>query len=312
MISEMNKEGKAEVRAMITRADPGRTNKGTPYLSLTLEDKSGVLDAKFWNLTDAQVAQWHTGQIVDAKGDIIIHRNAIQFRIRKMEEAEGDILDYARQAPVSYEEMKREIDGLIDSIGNEKYRDIVKELIGSHEKEFYTYPAATKNHHNFVGGLAWHTLSMARAAEALLPLYPFLDRDLLMAGILLHDFGKVEELSGPMLTEYTNEGNLLGHIVMAAGVIERTAENLGYERDEDLVLLEHLVLSHHGKLEYGSPVLPMVPEAEVLNLVDNLDARLFMMKAALDAVEPGHFGPRVFALDNRMLYRRKGKSEDEA
>lgn len=310
MINELTQEGKAQVTALITKSEPGRTNKGTPYLSLTLEDKSGVLDCKFWNLTEEQTAMWKAGMVVKATGDIIVHRNAIQLRVRRLEEEKDAVLtDYTREAPATFDQMKEDVYGIISSLESPLYKAILTDLIGRREKEYFTYPAATKNHHNFVGGLAWHTLSMMRATQALLPLYPFLDRDLLAAGILLHDYGKTEELSGAMLTEYTNEGNLLGHISMATAAIERSAARLGYERCEELVLLEHMVLSHHGRLEYGSPVVPMIPEAEVLNLLDNLDARMFMMEQSLDTLVPGHFGPRVFPLDNRMLYKRKDKEE---
>lgn len=312
MINELTAEGKVQVTGLITKCDPGRTNKGTPYLSLTLEDKSGVLDCKFWNLTEEQTSAWKAGMVVHATGDIIIHRNAIQLRIRKLEEVKDAVItDYTREAPATCTQMKEEVQSLIASLDSPMYKEILSDLIGRRETEFFTYPAATRNHHNFVGGLAWHTLSMARDAQALLPLYPFLDRDLLMAGILLHDYGKTMELSGPLLTEYTNEGNLLGHISMAAAEVEGAAARLGYERDEDLVLLEHMILSHHGRLEYGSPVVPMIPEAEVLNLLDNLDARMYMMEQSLDTLTPGHFGPRVFPLDNRMLYKRKEKENKE-
>jgi 3'-5' exoribonuclease len=121
----------------------------------------------------------------------------------------------------------------------------------------------------------------------------------------MHDIGKIEELSSPVLPEYTAAGNLLGHISMMNTMIDRVAHELSVQDSESIMLLKHMVLSHHGKMEYGSPVLPMTPEAEVLATIDNLDARLFMMKDSLDQTLPGAFGPRVFALENRMIYKRK-------
>ncbi len=354
MIKDLNQEGRARLRALITKCDTGRTGKGTPYLSLTLEDKTGQLDAKFWNLTEEQTRQYKAGQVVEASGDIILHRNAVQLRVRHLDVVpDADILGFVREAPADRDTMDRMLSRLLESMNPGVYRDITCDLIDQRRKAFLTWPAATKNHHNYVGGLAWHTLSMAKAADALLPLYPFLDRDLLMAGILLHDLGKTEELSAPMLAEwhtlsmakaadallplypfldrdllmagillhdlgkteelsapmlaeYTSEGNLVGHISMTAGWIDEAAVRTGHAGKEDKeqrILLKHMVLSHHGKLEFGSPVMPMIPEAEMLSLVDDLDARMFMMKQSMDATAPGHFGPRVFALDNRMIYR---------
>jgi 3'-5' exoribonuclease len=309
MINEL-KEGKVSLPCLITKCEMGRTAKGTPYLSLTLEDSSGVLDAKFWNLTEEQAGKYASGQIVQAEGDLIFHRNAAQLRVRHLNVLENeDMLEYVRSAPASREAMREEVLNLVDSMKDEQIQAVTLGVLERAGDKFYIYPAATKNHHNFVGGLAWHTLTMARAAQALLPLYPFLDRDLLLAGILLHDLGKTEELSDPILPEYTTTGNLVGHISLASGWIDEAAAQAGVQDEETIALLKHMVLSHHGKLEYGSPVLPMVPEAEMLTLLDNMDARMFMMKQSLDAVMPGHFGPRVFALENRMMYRRKEKKE---
>lgn len=304
MIKDLQ-EGKAQLTCLITKADIGRTNKNAPYLNLTLEDSSGVLDAKYWNLTEEQAASYHPGDVVEVKGDLIYYKNAAQLRVRSMSILpDADITDYVRQAPMTRKEMEEEINGYVAAMKNPVIRDITEELLRMHADGFYSYPAAVRNHHNFVGGLAFHSLSMTRIAKQILPLYPFLNEDLLTAGILLHDLGKVEELSQPVLPEYTPAGNLIGHISMMNNQIDRVAMALDTQDTEEVMLLKHLVLSHHGKLEYGSPVLPMIPEAEVLTLLDNLDARMVMMKNALEAVRPGTFGPRVFALDNRMLYRR--------
>lgn len=310
MIKDITEEGKVKVTCLITKCDTGKTTKNTPYLSLTLEDKSGILDAKYWNLTEEQVAQYKVGMIVEASGDVILHRNAAQLRVRKLVELpEANLLDYVRQAPMSQEEMSQEIEQLIGNIQNETIREIVSEILNMEKDKFYIYPAATKNHHNFVGGLAYHTISMAKMGLSVLQMYPWLDADLLIAGILLHDIGKVEELSAAILPEYTNKGNLLGHISIMNNKIDRVAVALGKEESESVILLKHLVLSHHGKMEFGSPVMPLIPEAEVLTILDNLDSRMYMMKQSIDTTQPGHFGPRVFALDGRMIYHKLEESE---
>lgn len=310
MIKDIKEAGKVEVLALIRKCEQSKTNKGTPYLSLTLEDASGSLDAKFWNLTEEQANAFHVGMVVEAHGDVILYRNALQMRIQKMEEKPGEkITDYVRSAPMRTEQMQAEIQGYLNSMENVALFEVTSTILKANEEKFYTYPAATRNHHNFVGGLAFHSLSMVRLALHIAQQYTYLDRDLLIAGALLHDVGKIIELSDAMLPSYTAQGNLLGHISIVNCMIDETAKASHVEDQECILLLKHMILSHHGKQEFGSPVSPMIPEAEVLSMVDDIDARLFMMKESIDATEPGEFGPRVFALEGRMIYRKKGDSE---
>ncbi len=304
MIQDLNTEGKVTLPVLITKADIGRTNKNAPYLSMTLEDKTGVLDAKYWNLTEEQVKDWKAGMIVEATGDLMRYRNAWQLRVRSLKEIEGSPADYVRSAPESREEIQKEIYALIDAIQNPIIKDVTKETIEMKKEDYFLYPAAVRNHHNYPGGLAWHTLSMARLGKLIAKQYEWLDEDLLIAGILLHDLAKTEEYSAAVLPEYTPKGNLIGHISMVSNLIDRVAVALEVEESEEVMLLKHMVLSHHGKKEFGSPVLPMTPEAEVLTLLDNLDSRLFMIHESLESVEPGTFGPKNFALDGRMFYRK--------
>ena len=307
-INEITQEQKVELKALISKCDKGKTAKDTPYLSLILEDSSGQLDAKFWNLTNEQIEQYKVGQVVQVFGDAIIHKNAVQLRVRKLVILEDeDISEYVRLAPMSRKEMEDEANRLLSLITDEDIYCVVSEVLEETKEQFYTYPAATRNHHNFVGGLAYHSICMARLAENVSKQYEYLDLSLLIGGALIHDIGKIDELSDPVLPEYTNEGNLLGHISIMNNRLDRVCVRLGLENKESVLLLKHMVLSHHGKLEFGSPVLPMIPEAEVLTLLDNLDARMYMMKESIDATQPGHFGPRVFALEGRMVYRRGDK-----
>lgn len=308
MIKDIVKEGPITLECLIARCERGKTAKNTPYLSLALEDSSGTLDAKFWNLTEEMIAQYTTGMVVEAHGDILFHRNAIQLRVRKLIPLEGkNVNDYVQNAPMSKTEMEEEIMEVVLAMKNEMLQKVVLRILDQKQEEFYSYPAATKNHHNFVGGLAYHTLCMLHMAKHVVSEYTWLDADLLYAGVLLHDVGKTIELSQPVLPEYTMEGNLLGHISIMASSIDQIAREEGVQDEECVTLLKHMILSHHGKMEFGSPVLPMIPEAEVLNLLDNLDSRLYMMKQSLEQTKPGQFGPRVFALENRMIYRKKGE-----
>lgn len=174
--------------------------------------------------------------------------------------------------------------------------------MNKHQSAFLLYPAATKNHHEYVSGLAYHVVSMLDLAKAIADFYPSLDKDLLYAGVILHDLGKVIELSGPISTSYTVEGNLLGHISIMVNEIGEAAKELGIS-GEEVVILQHMVLSHHGKPEWGSPKMPMVKEAEILHHIDNIDAKMNMLDRALERVKPGEFTERIFALDNRSFYK---------
>jgi 3'-5' exoribonuclease len=146
---------------------------------------------------------------------------------------------------------------------------------------------------------------MLRLAKALVALYPSLDKNYLYAGVILHDLGKIEELSGVLATEYTVKGKLLGHISILHSQIQKIAEEINEQDSEQVIILEHLVLSHHGKLEYGSPILPQTKEAEILTFIDNIDARMEIMNNVLESVEPGNFSQKVFSLENRSLYKPK-------
>lgn len=310
MIKDIKEEGKVVLTCLIAKCDKGKTTKNMPYLSLVLEDSSGTLDAKFWNVTEQQISDYKAGMVVEARGDVIVYRNAFQFRVQSLTPLpEEDIATFVRQAPMTTAEMKEQIQTWIDQMKDEDLKTVVQAILSDKEKDFYSYPAATRNHHNFVGGLAYHSICMVRLALAIQQLYPWLDQDLLVAGVLMHDVGKTEELSSPVLPEYTPEGNLLGHISMMNTIIDRKAHELGLQDKECVLLLKHMVLSHHGKMEFGSPVLPMTAEAEVLATIDNLDARLYMIKDSLDNTVDGAFGPRNFALDNRMFYKRKKEDE---
>lgn len=305
MIEDLKEEGKVVLTCLITKADIGRTPKNAPYLSLWLEDSTGVLDAKYWNLNEEQAKLYKPGMIVEVVGDLMRYRNAWQLRVRSIEEVEGgDPTEYVRSAPLTRQEMETQINALIEDMKNPTIKEVTQELLELKKQDYYTYPAAVRNHHNFPGGLAWHSLSMAKLAKEVLGQYPWLDYDLLIAGTILHDIAKTEEYSRAILPEYTPVGNLLGHISIGTALLDRVAVALDVENSEEVMLLKHMVLSHHGKHEFGSPVLPMIPEAEVLTLLDNLDSRLFMIHQMLETVEPGCFGPRNFALDNRMFYRK--------
>ena len=199
--------------------------------------------------------------------------------------------------------MEEEFSQSLFEITNPHWNRIVCFLLNQYTKEFFEYPAAKRNHHAFAGGLAYHTTTMLRLGKAIVREYPELNASLLYAGIILHDLGKVIELSGPMSTEYTLTGNLVGHLVLVDEEITKACLALKIdEREEDVVILRHMVLSHHGLLEYGSPVRPRIMEAEILHQIDNLDATMQMLLTSIRQTEPGEYTDRIFGLDNRSFY----------
>ncbi|ABO65939.1 3'-5' exoribonuclease YhaM [Geobacillus thermodenitrificans] len=292
---------------LIKSATKGIASNGKPFLTLILQDKSGDIEAKLWDVSPDDEERYAPECIVKVVGDIHNYRGKLQLRIRSIRPAHPSeavrVDDFLETAPLTREEMKAKVMDYIFSMENPNIQRITRYLLKKYETPFFEYPAATKNHHEFISGLAYHVVSMLELAEALVRLYPSLNKDLLYAGIILHDLGKVIELSGPVSAVYTLEGNLLGHIsIMGQAKLARAAEQLGIQ-GEEVVILQHLVLSHHGKAEWGSPKPPLVKEAEVLHYIDNLDAKMNMIDRALEKVKPGEFTERIFALDNRSFYK---------
>lgn len=298
---------KLTVKVLLNTVTKGVTNKGAPYLSFVFQDGSGTIDAKYWNVSKEALDAFKPGMLVEVNGDVLCHNHQLQFRVQNMKELsrEGiDLHDYVKASELSENQLKFEIMKYVSDIQDETIAKLVREMLKQREEKFFIYPAAQKNHHDFVGGLATHVLGMLKLADTLAASYPLLNRDLLIGGVILHDLGKLDELSGAIVTEYTTEGKLLGHISLMQAEISDTAKRLGLA-GENVTLLRHMVLSHHGVYEYGSPVLPMIPEAEMLYLIDNIDARMNTLKKALEPVEPGNFTPRIFALENRAFYKHK-------
>lgn len=295
-----------EVFLLIKNATKGIASNGKPFLTLIFQDQSGEIEAKLWDVSEEDEKSYSPETIVKVAGDILNYRGRNQLRIRQIRAASPTdpvkLADFLETAPVSTDEMMSKITQYIFEMKNPNVQRITRHLLKKHQKAFLEFPAATKNHHEFVSGLAYHVVSMLDLAKSIAGLYPTLDKDLLYAGVILHDLGKVTELSGPISTVYTVEGNLLGHITIMVNEIGKAAEELSIT-GEEVMVLQHLVLSHHGKAEWGSPKPPMIKEAEILHYIDNLDAKMNMLDRALDRTKPGEFTERVFALDNRSFYK---------
>ncbi|PTG18984.1 3'-5' exoribonuclease YhaM [Staphylococcus chromogenes] len=291
---------------LVHKATQGVTAQGKDYMTLHLQDKSGEIEAKVWTVTKEDMATLKPELIIHVKGDVINYRGRKQMKVNQFRfatEADGlKTQDFIDGAPMSLDEIKSQMQSFIFEIENANLQRITRHLLQKYDEAFFTFPAASSHHHNFVSGLSYHVLTMLQIAKGLCEIYPNLNKSLLYSGIILHDMGKVRELSGPIATSYTLEGNLLGHISIASEEVAEAARELGIQ-GEEVLLLRHLILSHHGKLEYGSPKLPHVKEAEILYFIDNIDARMNMFDKAFKKIEKGQFTERIFGLENRQFYK---------
>lgn len=297
---------RVETNLLVSSLNKGVTNSGAPYLSLTLQDSSKSIEAKLWDVKPEIEKALEVGKVYDFEMEINTYRNNLQAKVLNVypvDEASIDMADYVSSSPVSKDELRNVINSAVNSLENKNIACIVTALLKHYDADVFDYPAASKIHHNFVGGLATHTAGMIKLANALCELYPVVDRDYLVAGCIIHDLGKIEELSSPVVTEYTTKGKLLGHISILDAVLLETGKELKLEDSEELMLLRHMVLAHHGEYEFGSPVRPETIEAEMLSFIDNIDSKINILDKALSEVKVGEFTQKIFALDNRCFYK---------
>ncbi|MGP4065925.1 3'-5' exoribonuclease YhaM [Oceanobacillus sp. M65] len=292
---------------LIKEASKGLTSGGKPFLTLILRDATGEIEAKLWDATKEDEALFIPEKIIKVSGEVNQFRGKPQLKILAVRPAQPTddvhVSDFVEKAPVSKDILMDKLTEAIFEMKNPTLQRITRAFIKKYQENLLLYPAATKNHHEYVSGLAHHIVSMLGIARQIHQLYPEVNKDLLYAGIILHDLGKLRELSGMVTTSYTIEGKLLGHIPIMVEEIGLMARELQIEGEEETLILQHLILSHHGKAEWGSPKPPLVREAEILHLIDLMDAKMNMLNRALDKVKPGEFTDRLFAMDNRAFYK---------
>ncbi len=299
-----------EMFVLVKNADVRTAKNGKKFIAFTFQDTSGTIDGKYWDASEKEIQRFQAGVVVFLGGKRENYQGNPQVKITNLRVAHENEPDqpslYMERAPVKTDAMVDEINQTLFEITNAHWQRIVRHLLTTHQKAFFEYPAAKRNHHAFAGGLAFHTVTMLHIGKAIVKEYPEVNHSLLYAGIILHDLGKVIELSGPMSTEYTLVGNLVGHLVLVDEEITKACIALKInDTDEDIVVLKHMVLAHHGELEYGSPVRPRIMEAEILHQIDNMDASMQMMLSSLRLVQPGEFTERIFGMDNRSFYLPK-------
>lgn len=311
-LMEFQVDEEMELFVLIKGAEKRVTKTGKNFISMVFQDRSGEIRGNYWDAKDSDFKSFQAGRVVLLKGKREVYKSAPQVKIISMRPAsEGEPDDptlYTQKAPVSSEQLRDEFAKLVFEITNPDWNRVVRYLLKKYDREFFTFPAAKTNHHAFEGGLAFHTLSIVNLAQSVINQYQQVDKSLLIAGAILHDLGKTIELSGPVATKYTVEGNLLGHIVIVDEEIVEAAKDLKIDpSSESLVVLRHMIVSHHGLKEYGSPVEPHMLEAVILHALDELDAQIQMVSGALKNTEPGNFSERIFGMDGRNFYKPEAK-----
>jgi len=306
-IKELTEGERVTGQFLISNVSRCVNNLGSPYLNIELRDSSGQIQAKKWEVTSEDDSIFVVGNVAEITAEILKYKEALQAKIitaRLLTEDEIDITRLIQSPPVSKEQLTKEFQGYVNSIKNPDCVTLLKYFISKYDNKLYVYPAASSIHHEYSSGLLMHIVSMLKMGEFIASNYKNINRDLLLTGIILHDIGKLTELEGPVIYHYSLEGKLIGHISIMAAEIKEAADKLNITSEVPL-LLQHMILSHNGQHEYGSPVLPLTSEALALHLIDNTDSKLTILNKALDETKDGEFTQKIFALDSRLFYKHK-------
>lgn len=304
-VSQLVKDLRFEGFLLVRSSDQRTGSNGSRYLDMNLTDRTGEINCKMW---DGNVQPPPAGTVIKVRGLVQEYNGRLQLRVERLRQptAEDDI-DLSRLvpcAPESPEKMRSEIDETIDRFKSEDLQKLVREMLRLAGDKLEWFPAAQRLHHAERSGLLHHTTGMLRTAEHIIEAYPWLNGDLLRAGVILHDLSKIAEMKSDEMgnvTDYTRDGLLIGHLVRGVATLAQAAKNVGVE-GEIVVLLEHMIISHHGEAEFGSPRKPMFPEAEVLHWIDLLDARMNEMQGVMERTPAGAFSEKIWSLDRRLYH----------
>lgn len=307
MIIDFNENTFIKEQLLVVSCVKGINASGTPYLNIDFRDASGTINGKKWTIESSDEAIYVAGNVLDIEAEVLLYRDTKQLKIKdgKLVPSEKvDVSKFLQKPPLEKDKLIEKFNYYVESIKDETCSCILKELIAKHKDVLFDYPAAISIHHEYSSGLLMHTVTMCDIAEHIITLYKGINRDLLISGILIHDIGKTIEFEGSPAFRYSLEGKLLGHISILISEIKEIANKYNIE-NETPILLEHMVLSHHGEPEYGSPIRPLIIEALLLNLIDNLDSKMVYALKNLENIEEGKFTARLFALNDRLMYKHK-------
>jgi len=297
---------------LVQHKEVRQKKSGEPYLSLTLGDRTGELDAKMWDNAQEALDTFEREDFVRVKGLLQIFQNRRQLTIHKIQpvpESEIDVADYFPASSRDRDEMFAELRSWIGSMSNPHLRALMEAIFADEAiaLAYRTAPAAKSVHHAWLGGLIEHVISLCHLAKFAAAHYQGIDFDLLLAGVLLHDIGKISELSYARGFSYTTAGQLLGHITIGVNMVQEKLRDLPDFPPELRDMLLHMILSHHGELTFGSPKVPVFPEAMLLHQLDNLDSKMECMRGLLerDAQFSGVWTGYSAPLERSILNKRK-------
>lgn len=304
-------DGRVDGFALVKSVEKKTSSKGDIYLDFTLADKSGEINAKLWRYNAEEHGEYNTNDIIKIRGTVSPYNGADQLKIERIRVAlpqdNVDINELVKSADYSSDDMFDELMNIAESFGDNEIKLLVKTIYSDSKEKLMYWPAAYKLHHAIRGGLLLHTLSIVKLCESICKIYSFVDRDLLIAGAMLHDISKIDEFvveDTGIASSYSINGNLLGHLTMGAEKVGKYAEKLGVS-EKTATLIKHMILSHHGIPEYGAAVKPMFIEAEILSELDLMDSRIYEMREALSDVKPDEFSHPIWAMENRKLYNHE-------
>ena len=291
--------------ALIENMQKRFTPNKSGYYGATLSDGDSSIDARIWDCNLVESKDITAGNVYRFTAHVNEYAGKAQYVIKNIEtisEDEIDISKFFKCAPLSKDDLNKGIKSYLKKITNPILYKLAVNLIAKVAPEYFEYPAAMSMHHNFLHGLAYHTYTMLNLAEKLLELYPGMNSNLLYTGVILHDIGKTKELSGSKAPVYTQDGNLLGHIVIGLQMVAVAASEEDVEDTEEVKMLEHMIASHHGELEYGSPKEPGIMEAYALHLIDLMDSKMAAISPEVSKTKKGQSTSPIGSLGRKALY----------
>ena len=295
------------INALVIDCKIKQTVNQTPYYGLVISDGDDNCDARIWSIAlvnNLKAEKVENGEVYKMTIKVNDYAGKNQIIITKIEDHDEDLdlSSFFKSAPINRDELENYINQTMEKLQNPVLQKIVYDVITPRRSKYFAHPAAVTMHHNYIGGLAHHVYSMLKLAERFVENYPVLNFDLLASGILIHDIGKLEEISDGKAPSYSKEGNLLGHIVIGMNILHDVLVMNGYEATEEGLALMHMIASHHGELEYGSPKEPLILEALALHLIDLTDAKLAGCAEFIQKTPKGLYSSAIPSIGKKAFY----------
>lgn len=315
LLKSENENEKVEIIGLLKKADTCISTNNTKYINIILTDRTGKLDCKRWSATDQDIQVLTSGKVIKLFGLLVKYRNSLQLKVldyQELDQNEYKPEEFVDGSRKTTDQLKEEFNDLVVQIKDKEIKNLILTCYKEHEDKLFAYPAAMSLHHSYRGGLMYHMISVCNLALNIAKNYQYLpiNLDYVIAGSLLHDIGKTIELSGSEATTYTIAGNLLGHISIGFALVMEVGKRLNLTQ-EKLDVIGHIILSHHGKLEFGSPVLCSTIEAIIVHYADEIDSKMEILVEPLKQSKPGKLINKINGFDSRILYYPESYNEEE-